>query len=298
MSLTKSLIKLIVVERDLSPLDRDFQQRGRIRQAFSTLSNNLSKFVLTNLLTLIFALPLLGVFTIWLNIETDRLLDTFSLANGLGIGYAAVDQTVEAINSIYDLRQTFVLYYLAPGIMITSIGLAGCYNVARNFLWGVETKVFKHFFRGIQRHWYKFLISFTVVGLAAVNFVYPLLEVMQQTAATGSASAGMWCWTVFAGIFALLLVVYLVHILPMFVCFRFKRSAAENYKAYISNALVESIFAFLTAVIFIVIMVLPLLLSMTAILSYILYAALVSLGFSFYALFDIAYGQNVSDMYI
>ena len=294
-----NLINKLIVKRDLSPQDRDFEERGRIKKTFAAFTDNFSKMVGLNLLTMVFALPIIGILFIWLPMYISKGLENFNLFNGLGIGFGAIDQTKEAILYVFNTRQKFVLCTLPGGFAILSIGMAGCFNVCRNYIWKVsDNKVFKNFFKGIKRHWYKFLVSFTYIGLVTTNFTYAVLEILKQTKAYGSANAGVWVWTILGGLLLLASLVYLMVINPMFVNYKFDKNAAKNFKAYIVNSSVLSMFSIVMAVLVIALLTLPLLLVFVKTFNYFMYVLILGFGVTLYVTINLGLGQYITDLYL
>lgn len=283
--ITQNLLSKITLQRDLAPKSEDAHgaRSARMREV---LSGNTAKMFTLNILTVLFALPLICVLIIWLPIEEGRAVEGMNFSANLGIGYGAVDETIEGIRAIYDLRQLFILCSLTPGFMLMSIGVAGAMHVLRNYMWGVEVKLLRHFGRGIAMHWYKFLPVFTVGGLLSTSAGYSLIEVLKREAVYGSAGAGYYVWTVFSFLALFFFAMFLFIYLPMAVAYRFKA------KDLLKNTFVMGLIVFLTTLILVIILGgIPLIAIASDIVMYLIYGFFLLFGFTLYLLIITAYGQ-------
>lgn len=283
--ITQYLLSKITLQRDLAPKSEDAHgaRSARMREV---LSGNTAKMFTLNILTVLFALPLICVLIIWLPIEEGRAVEGMNFSANLGIGYGAVDETIEGIRAIYDLRQLFILCSLTPGFMLMSIGVAGAMHVLRNYMWGVEVKLLRHFGRGIAMHWYKFLPVFTVGGLLSTSAGYSLIEVLKREAVYGSAGAGYYVWTVFSFLALFFFAMFLFIYLPMAVAYRFKA------KDLLKNTFVMGLIVFLTTLILVIILGgIPLIAIASDIVMYLIYGFFLLFGFTLYLLIITAYGQ-------
>lgn len=283
--ITQYLLSKITLQRDLAPKSEDAHgaRSARMREV---LSGNTAKMFTLNILTVLFALPLICVLIIWLPIEEGRAVEGMNFSANLGIGYGAVDETIEGIRAIYDLRQLFILCSLTPGFMLMSIGVAGAMHVLRNYMWGVEVKLLRHFGRGIAMHWYKFLPVFTVGGLLSTSAGYSLIEVLKLEAVYGSAGAGYYVWTVFSFLALFFFAMFLFIYLPMAVAYRFKA------KDLLKNTFVMGLIVFLTTLILVIILGgIPLIAIASDIVMYLIYGFFLLFGFTLYLLIITAYGQ-------
>lgn len=283
--ITQNLLSKITLQRDLAPKSEDAHgaRSARMREV---LSGNTAKMFTLNILTVLFALPLICVLIIWLPIEEGRAVEGMNFSANLGIGYGAVDETIEGIRAIYNLRQLFILCSLTPGFMLMSIGVAGAMHVLRNYMWGVEVKLLRHFGRGIAMHWYKFLPVFTVGGLLSTSAGYSLIEVLKREAVYGSAGAGYYVWTVFSFLALFFFAMFLFIYLPMAVAYRFKA------KDLLKNTFVMGLIVFLTTLILVIILGgIPLIAIASDIVMYLIYGFFLLFGFTLYLLIITAYGQ-------
>ena len=208
-----------------------------------------------------------------------------------------MDQTLEGIAAIYNLRQLYILCSLAPGLAIFGVGVAGAMQVIRNLMWGVEIKSFKdmlkHFGRGIARHWYKCVPLFLIGGLIGTSGAYALIEVLKRIALYGSAGAGYWAWTVISFIVLFLFITFLIYCLPMSVCYKFKA------KDLIKNSLILDIVLILPGVVVSAFLCgIPLIMLAGNIVRYIIYGFYLLIGTSLWLLIITAYGQYACEGFI
>ena len=283
--LTQLLASKIVLQRDLAPKSES-AHGARAARMREVLGGNTAKMFTLNIFTVLFALPMICVLIIWLPIEESNAVANLNFSANLGIGYGAVDQTLEGIAAIYNLRQLFILCTLTPGFMIMSKGISGAMHVLRNYMWGVDVKLLRHFGRGIAKHWYKFLPVFTVGGLLATSAGYSLIEVLKQNALYGAAGAGYYVWTVFSFIFCFFFAMFLFMYMPMCVAYRFKA------KDLLKNCFTMGLIVFVTTLLLVILLGgIPLIAIANDIVMYLIYGFFLLFGFSLYLLIITAYGQ-------
>ena len=283
--LTQLLASKIVLQRDLAPKSES-AHGARAARMREVLGGNTAKMFTLNIFTVLFALPMICVLIIWLPIEESNAVANLNFSANLGIGYGAVDQTLEGIAAIYNLRQLFILCTLTPGFMIMSIGISGAMHVLRNYMWGVDVKLLRHFGRGIAKHWYKFLPVFTVGGLLATSAGYSLIEVLKQNALYGAAGAGYYVWSVFSFIFCFFFAMFLFMYMPMCVAYRFKA------KDLLKNCFTMGLIVFVTTLLLVILLGgIPLIAIANDIVMYLIYGFFLLFGFSLYLLIITAYGQ-------
>lgn len=294
--LTQLLAPHLTLKEDLAPKS-ETAHGGRLRRMNSVIKENTGRVFSLNILAILFLMPLIGILIIWMPIAEDKLVASMNFSAGLGIGYGAVDQTLEGIAAIYNLRQLYILCSLAPGLAIFGVGVAGAMQVIRNLMWGVEIKSFKdmlkHFGRGIARHWYKCVPLFLIGGLIGTSGAYALIEVLKRIALYGSAGAGYWVWTVISFIVLFLFITFLIYCLPMSVCYKFKA------KDLIKNSLILDIVLILPGVVVSAFLCgIPLIMLAGNIVRYIIYGFYLLIGTSLWLLIITAYGQYACEGFI
>ncbi len=294
--LTQLLAPHLTLKEDLAPKS-ETAHGGRLRRMNSVIKENTGRVFSLNILAILFLMPLIGILIIWMPMAEDKLVESMNFSAGLGIGYGAVDQTLEGIAAIYNLRQLYILCSLAPGLAIFGVGVAGAMQVIRNLMWGVEIKSFKdmlkHFGRGIARHWYKCVPLFLIGGLIGTSGAYALIEVLKRIALYGSAGAGYWVWTVISFIVLFLFITFLIYCLPMSVCYKFKA------KDLIKNSLILDIVLILPGVVVSAFLCgIPLIMLAGNIVRYIIYGFYLLIGTSLWLLIITAYGQYACEGFI
>ncbi|MDE6758075.1 MAG: hypothetical protein K2J89_02195 [Clostridia bacterium] len=229
MSVTNKLAANLVLTRDLSPEGRTILYKGRIRQAMQTISVNMTKLVLLNLIMVVACVPLIVMIMYYQNMQEAAILSGMNFSTGIGIGFGVQDDTVSALSQIYDVRLKVYGISIFPTCLLFGLFASGLYYCCRNMLWGANVKIFKHFLRGIKSHWYKFVLSFAWLGALATGFACSLIMILKETAVNGQANAGWWVLVVFIGIIALASAMYMLVGNGMYVCYRYKM------KEYIKN---------------------------------------------------------------
>ena len=301
MSYVQTLASKLTLTSDLSPIDRDRNYKGRFKQVFSTISSHALQSLLINLMGALFWVPLFVLFLyIVPNVVEKGILAEYAFTGSLGIGYGATDQSVinEAIQRIYGARILYSAAYIIPCVMFASIGMAGVYNCMRNMLWEVECKTLKHFFLGIKRHWYKFLIVFTVLGAIATGFTVALLEVRMAYAMGQAANAGWWVLLIFMGILGLVAAMYSMILVPMLVTYRYDTKWYKNFAICLKNAGIILCISPLQIMLVTIFVAAPMALNFIPKAPLWIAAILMIYGIVFYALINIAYSQFYSDNYI
>ena len=301
MSMVQTLANEFTLAADLSPVDRDRNYKGRIRQIFSTLSAHPGKSLLINLMGVVFWAPLFILFLYILPyiIETN-VLANYTFAGSLGIGYGASSPEYinKAIQELYIQRIIFSASYVLPCVMFASIGMSGVYNCMRNMFWEVECKIVKHFFVGIKRHWYKFLIVYTVLGAIATGFTVALLEIRMAYAIGVAPNAGWWVMIVLLGIIALIAVMYSIILIPMLVTYKYDQSWYKNFAICLKNAGIIVCISPLQIMLVSIFISAPLALCLIPSISIWIVIIIALYGIAFYVLITLAYSQFYSDNYI
>ena len=289
MSVTNKLSENLVLTRDLSPEGRNILYKGRIREGIHVISANMTKLVLLNLIMVVACIPLIVMVMYYLNKQETAILSGLNFSTGIGIGFGVQDDTITAISQIYDARLKVYGLTIFPTCLLFGLFASGLYYCCRNMLWGANVKIWKHFFRGIKAHWYKFMLSFAWLGALATGFACSLIMILKSNAVNGSANAGWWVLMIFIGIIALLSAMYMLVGNGMYVCYRYKM------KEYIKNTcslvlmtivptlMVTLFFAGFMALFFVNIINIMLLIMM------------VMIGFSCFAVFSLCYSQYVCD---
>ena len=301
MSYVQTLASKLTLTPDLSPIDRDRNYKGRIRQIFSTISSHALQTLLINLMGVLFWAPLVIVFMYVLPQVIEKgILDDYAFTGSLGLGYGSTPIEVinEAITKLYDARVLYSLALITPCVMFASIGMSGVYNCMRNLLWDVECKTLKHFFVGIKRHWYKFLIVYTVLGLLATAFVVSILKMQLAYAIGQTPNAGWWVLAIFSGLLGLAAALYSMILVPMLVTYKYDAKWYTNFAICLKNSGIILCISPLQIFFVTIVLSLPMIMCFFPSATWWLVIILGVYGIVFYALANIAYSQFYSDNYI
>ncbi len=301
MSYVQTLASKLTLTPDLSPVDRDRNYKGRIKQIFSTISNHTLQTLLINIMGALFWVPLAMVFMFVLpQIIEKGILADYSFAGSLGIGYGATDVSTinEAITRIYDARVLYSLALITPCVMFASIGMSGVYNCMRNLLWDVECKTLKQFFVCIKRHWYKFLIVYTVLGILATGLAVSILKIQLAFKIGAAQNAGWWVLCIISGILGLAAALYSLILVPMLVTYKYDAKWYKNFAICLKNAGIIVCISPLQIFFVAIVLGIPLIMSFFSTAAMWLLIILGVYGIVFYALANIAYSQFYSDNYI
>ncbi|MDE5911951.1 MAG: hypothetical protein K2H24_06420 [Clostridia bacterium] len=291
MSAVNNLAKKLVLKRDLSPEGRITNYKGRIRQALAAISANLTKLVLLNLLMVVACAPLIATYFVMRSQEAAAVAG-LNFSTGIGVGFGISDDTLLAIERIYDIRLMGYGLAIFPTCLLVGLFASGLYYCCRNMLWNTKVKVVKHFFRGIKNNWYKFMLSFAWLGALATGFACSLITVLKETALNGSANAGWWVLMIFIGILALLSALYMMVGQGMYVTYKFKM------KEYIVNTCCLTLLMILPALIVTLFFSGVMALSFVSIIGMFLLVVMVMIGFSAFAMFNLAFSQYATDNFI
>lgn len=290
-TMTAKLAKHFTLAKSLAP-DIPNQSDNKFKKIFACFKGNYAQMVSLNMMLMIFALPLIVFFFILLPNKESAAIAGYTMTGGLGIGFGVTDQTLEAFKAVYDLRKLFVLYFLTPSMMVMSIGASGIYHCCRNLMWGSKVKTFKHFFRGIRLHWWKFLLTYTFIGLVGTSVGYSLVELQSQITLTGSAGAGVWVWLIGSGIIALLTAMFMMIFQPNMISYKIK------YKDTIKNSLILCMILFVTTLFVTVALAAPFLLVLVSFFKIIVYIIMLVLGGVLLVLCNVAFGQYASENFV
>lgn len=253
------------------------------------ISQNMSKLVLLNLLILIACIPMIVLYGYYMQAHQSVIVQDMTFSSGIGIGYGIVDNTPLATQKIYDFRMLLFGTSLLPCLMFVGIFVSGLYYCCRNMIWGAQVKIRKHFFRGIKNNWYKFLLSFTWLGILATGFACSLIYILKHNALYGSANAGMWILMILIAIIAFLSAMYMMIGHGMYVGYRFK------LKEYINNTSILLIIMFVPTLLVTAFFVGVMALSFINFVGLMILIVMALIGFSVFAVFSLSYSQYVTD---
>ena len=299
--MVQTLASKLTLTPDLSPVDRDRNYKGRIRQTFSVVSNHPVKTLLVSLIGTLFWAPLIAVFAYVLPyIINTTVLSEYAFAGSLGIGYGAssIEYINEAIQDIYTTRILYTLYYLVPCFIFAGLGMSGVYNCMRNMLWDVECNIIKTFFMGVKRHWYKFILVYFCLGVLALGFIIPLLEIRMYAAMGLSANAGWWVMLIIFGIIDLIAAMYAMVLVPQLVTYKYDKSWSKNLTICLKNSAIILAISPLQILIMTIIFAAPLITTLFPSIVTWVVIIMCLYGIAVYTVMNIAYSQFFGDNYI
>lgn len=288
MSAVNNLAAKLTVKRDLSPEGRVTNYKGRIRQAMMAIQMNLTKLVLLNLLMVVACAPLIAMYFVTRSQE-QAVVAGLNFSTGIGVGFGVVDDTLIAIEKIYDIRLMGYGLAIFPTCLLVGLFASGLYYCCRNMLWGTKVKVVSHFFRGVKRHWYKYMLSFAWLGALATGFACSLIMVLKENALSGKANAGWWVLMIACAVIAFLSALYMAVGQGMYVCYKY------TMKEYIRNTACLTLIMIVPTVFVTLFFAGVMALSFVNILGIFILIMMVMIGFSAYAMFNVAFSQYVTD---
>ena len=288
MSAVNNLAAKLTVKRDLSPEGRVTNYKGRIRQAMMAIQMNLTKLVLLNLLMVVACAPLIAMYFVTRSQE-QAVVAGLNFSTGIGVGFGVVDDTLIAIEKIYDIRLMGYGLAIFPTCLLVGLFASGLYYCCRNMLWGTKVKVVSHFFRGVKRNWYKYMLSFAWLGALATGFACSLIMVLKENALSGAANAGWWVLMIACAVIAFLSALYMAVGQGMYVCYKY------TMKEYIRNTACLTMIMIVPTVFVTLFFAGVMALSFVNILGIFILIMMVMIGFSAYAMFNVAFSQYVTD---
>lgn len=290
MSISVKLLEKLTLDKDLS-VGREALNRGRFRYFFSTFKSNMTGVLLMNLLFLLFVLPIAIVLLLIMPQYEKIIASTGYFAGELGMGFPGVNNDYETISiAIYNFRM-IVFASVIPGFALVGVGFAGVMRCCRNWLWGAKVKIRKQFWRGVKENWLKYMIAFTVIGIAFGGVSLSILNYLKMSVV---GVAPWWTWLSMVGccLFALLLLYFMIIYLPHLSMFKMK------HKHIIKNTLLLDLVLILPATILLVIMGLPFLTFLSSTTASIFGIIFIMFGFGFYSLGIASFGMFAADNFV
>lgn len=281
-----SLLLKLSVDKDLRTVERVEKKGGKISQFFATVKLKLNEMFKVNILFILFALPLIALFTILTPYLLDKALSAFQFTSSMGIGYSTfTDSVTSGIKAIYDVYTLIVLYSI-PAVMIASIGAAGMFYCARGYMWDEPVVIHKAFFRGIKKLWKKFLITFTIIALVGAGLALGILNNMKMIE-LGTADFLSYLIMILSIICAVIMLMISIFLLPMFACYKF------NLLQSVKNSIILNMLVLPVSIIMVVITVIPFLLISIELIGTVFSMAIILIGFIFIAMMWTAFSQNI-----
>lgn len=263
---------------------------GMFRHWWYTFKSNYSALVLQNIFCILLAAPFIAlVFFVMPRLE-QGWVSSFNFVGDLGYGFTgATNDTALATKGIYLFRLMFYSLII-PCFSLIGLGMSGLFYSSRNVAWGAKVKV-RHFFRGVKKYWWQYILAFTVIGIAAYAVLASIYGYLYLKIA-GMTTWYMWFVMIFACIVALLVVYFMLTYLPMVTMYNLKN------KDKIKNSILLAIALVLQSTFLGILLVgLPLLLVWTSFTQIILFVSFVLFGFAGYATAIQCYGVFTADNY-
>lgn len=286
-----NILKKLKLGEDLS-VNRVQPETGMFKHWWNSFKSNYGSLVVQNLMVIVFALPLIALLVLMPMFEQKFILDNaFNFVGDLGLGFTgATTDTFSAIKGIYIFRILFYLLII-PCFSLVGIGFSGVFYSSRNVVWGAKVKI-RHYFRGLKKYWWKFMLAFTVIGIATYGVIGSIYGYLYLTHC-GMTNWYMWLVMIFACLFALLVIYFMLIYLPTVTMYNFKHGEI------IKNSIYMGIVLIFPSTLIAIVMALPIVaLAMISITKIILYVILVLFGLSAYAVAIQSYGQYACDAYI
>lgn len=288
-SWTVKVLEKMTLGNDLS-INRPPIETGMFKHWWTTFKSNYGALVLQNIFCMLLAAPFIAlVFFVMPNLEQRWILqNAFNFVGDLGFGFTgATNDTMLAIKGIYMFR---LLFYslIIPCFSLIGLGMAGLFYTSRNVAWGAKVKI-RHFFRGIKKYWWQYILAFTIIGVAAYGVLASVFGYLYlQTA--GLTSWYMWFVMIFACIVAIAVIYFMLTYLPMVTMYDFKNNVKIKNSILLAVALL-----FQSTILAVILVGLPIALIWTSFTKIILLVSFILFGFAAYASAIQCYGVYVAD---
>lgn len=288
-SWTVKVLDKMTLGNDLS-INRPAIETGMFRHWWTVFKANYSALVLQNIFCMLLAAPFIAlVFFVMPNLEQRWILqNAFNFVGDLGFGFTgATNDTTLAIKGIYMFRLMFYSLII-PCFSLIGLGMAGLFYSSRNVAWGARVKL-RHFFRGIKKYWWQYVLAFTVIGIAVYGVLASIFGYLYlQTA--GLTSWYMWFAMILACVLALAVIYFMLTYLPMVTMYDFKNGVKIK-----NSILLAVVLLFQSTVLAVILVGLPIALIWTSITKIILFVSFILFGFAGYASAIQCYGVYTAD---
>lgn len=290
MAFGTHLLNKLYLEKDLS-IDREVIERGHIRHWWKCFSKNMTSAILLNLMFLIFCLPIIFLYMFLRPALEAAATANMNFVGDLGFGFLGSANDIAAGSiAVYKIRMMIFALFI-PCFSIVGIGASGAFYCARNISWGANVKLRKHFFRGIKKYWWQYIVSFTVIGIEVAAVACSVMAYLMYSV-TQVAPWWTWICMIFSCLITLLTLMIMVIYLPMITQYRIK----ERYK--LKNSVILAMSTILPLIVVLIFMGVPLLFMISGTTSIILLVVFVLFGFVMYMLGMTEYSQFCSDNFI
>jgi len=290
-SFAAKVLQNMTLGSDLS-INRPAIQTGFFRHWWQTFRANYGSLVLQNIMCLLLAAPFIAfVFFIMPQLEQRWILQSgFNFVGDLGFGFTGgTNDTTLAIRGIYLFRLMFYSLII-PCFSLMGVGMAGLFYSSRNVAWGAKVK-FRHFFRGIKKYWWQYMLAFTIIGIAVYAVLASIYGYLYMSIA-GMTTWYMYIVMIIAVLIALAIVYFMITFLPIINMYNFK--AGDKIKNSILLAVVLLLPSTMLGILWIG---LPVALIWTSLTQMILLVTFILFGFAAYATAIQCFGVYAADNY-
>ncbi len=284
---------------------------GRFKRFFDTLKGNMTDMMTVNVLTIIFALPLMAVIMAFFIVGPERIGYALTGAStpyvmldfGIGLSSGSSLSTVSA-DMLLGYRLLFVA--IAVCLPILSFGIAGNTYICQKIIWGERfltkkdkatgadvNRTFTEYFRGVKKYWKEMIIVFSCYAVFFAGGTELITEFVYGEY-LGGANAGQWIG-LFVGIIVLLAsTMILFGMIPQVVSY----NGTLNLGQKLRNACIYTVALFLSTFVIFVLACAPFALAFAgSFVALIVALFAVTIGFSYFCLMAVNYGDYNSENY-
>lgn len=284
---------------------------GRFKRFKDTFKGNMTDLMTVNVLTVMFALPLLAVIMAFSIIGAERIgyflagIDTPYVMTDFGFGLSA-GSSIGAVSAVMIDGYRILFAAIAVCLPILSFGIAGNVYICQKFIWGERlltkkdkttggdvNRTVTEFFRGVKLHWKEMLVAFSCYAVFFAGGTELIVEFVSGTY-LGGANAGQWIG-LFVGIIVLIVsTMIFMHFIPQTVSYAGTLNMAQKLR----NSAIYFVALFLEGAFIFILALAPFALAAAGtFLAMIVVLFLVTVGFSYVCLIIVNYADFNSENY-
>lgn len=291
MKSDSTLLNKLYLERDLS-IDREIVEKGRFKHAWRAFRGNMSQALMANVLFIVFLLPLVFLLIAMPPFMEKLITANMNFSGDLGFGFlGSSNDNIDGAVAIYKLR-LILAGCAVPCMTIAGIGGAGAFYCARNLVWGTKIKAARHFFRGVKKYWWQFMLCFTIIGIEGAGIACSVIGMQMFNVMSGAAPWWIYFTLVIACIITFVTVVFMMIYLPMIPQYGIK----ERFK--LKNSAILSLVTIISAALMIILLAIPTLLTITSITKIVFFMLMLMGGFMFYFIAVTEFSTFCSDTFV
>ena len=284
--------RLVIGKEKSEGFARSTLPSNRWELFWDILKGNFGKLVGTNLLIILFFLPLVALIFF-------RYVSVTTLASGMpytapfGVGYQAPTSLAGVAESVYYQANLIAFLFLPIAAIVGAIGLAGGFHVMRNLVWTEGVFVSNDFWKGIKQNFKQICL---ILVIYSILFYISILGISLSDTYIASGAGNAWLYVVIKvlSIVALVFVSLIVlHMLPLAVTYELKfcQLLKNSVIITIANLFTSIIFIALGSIPFIFLLFGDFMMGLATIL-------IIIFGFSLLLLVWTVYCQSIYDKYI